>query len=145
MKDLREAYQLMQDNCGIKVGDTVRVLRTATHEEAELYNEIWVTGCEHYIGKEYGVEGGQACATIIDGVRFPFFVLQKIKDGEPELKPCPFCGEKPELLPSEALNAKWHNQFTVCCSINANGCGSTSRYADSKQEAIKAWNKRVSV
>ena len=95
--------------------------------------------------KEYGVEGGQACATIIDGVRFPFFVLQKIKDGEPELKPCPFCGEKRELLPSEALNAKWHNQFTVCCSINANGCGSTSRYADSKQEAIKAWNKRVSV
>jgi len=145
MKDLREAYQLMQDNCGIKVGDTVRVLRISTKKEEKTYGATWVTQTTKFIGKEYLVEGMYNGAVILAGVRFPFFVLEKIKDAEPELKPCPFCGEKPELLPSEALNAKWHNQFTVCCSINANGCGSTSRYADSKQEAIKAWNKRVSV
>ena len=84
MNNLREAYQLMQANCGIKVGDTVRVLRTATHEEERAYGATWIKGCKSFIGMEYKVERIDKDCVVIAGVQFPFFVIEKIKDAESE-------------------------------------------------------------
>ena len=72
----------MQNNCGIEKGDTVRVLRGATSEEEKRYNAIWITSTR-YTGKEYVVELVWEDAVVIGGVRFPFFVLEKIKSAKP--------------------------------------------------------------
>src|SRR5258708_4145071 len=58
-----------------------------------------------------------------------------------ELKPCPFCGGKAELV--------FHGgpeNIEVCCS-NMNSCaiGQLGVYRDTREEAIKAWNRRASV
>ena len=49
-----------------------------------------------------------------------------------ELKPCPFCG-------GEATHGKyWHGWIVICSE-----CGCKSVYAFSPEEAIDAWNRRV--
>ena len=55
-----------------------------------------------------------------------------------ELKPCPFCGEIPEILKNYAT-------YAVSCNAKIPNCTtypSTTYYYTSK-EAIAAWNKRA--
>ena len=49
-----------------------------------------------------------------------------------ELKPCPFCGGKAEIISGVGF-------FCVSCSFC---CGETNLY-NTKQDAIYAWNKRA--
>ena len=59
------------------------------------------------------------------------------KPKEPELKPCPFCGEKVRLIENG------ERTYSISCrTINCYMCGNMSWYA-SKEEAAKAWNRRV--
>ena len=88
--NIKDAYIAMQAACGIKVGDTVKVLRKA--ESLEMgWGNVWSDDMDRLIG-------AQGVATLCDlqsGVRvnfeddwfaFPFFVLQKIeKKWEPEV------------------------------------------------------------
>lgn len=57
---------------------------------------------------------------------------------EPELKPCPFCGEVPK-----APQKRNDGAFKVCC-INEDCTTNpdTARYGTAK-EAIEAWNRRA--
>lgn len=55
-----------------------------------------------------------------------------------ELKPCPFCGGKAEIISEETYSG--HNLFWVEC-IECD-CR-TSDYEDNEKEAIESWNRRV--
>ena len=50
-----------------------------------------------------------------------------------ELKPCPFCGGKAEVIGS----GKYSDYLAKCSS-----CGATSEYKSTPEEAAEAWNKR---
>ena len=84
--DIYEAYQVLQADCGIKVGDTVKVL-SAERFKRSGYRYAWDLGTpkDAYIGKEYVVDRVDKDGIIIKGYTFPFFVLEKIKDAETEL------------------------------------------------------------
>ena len=77
--NLQEAYKIMQDNCGIEVGDTVKVLRRAENKE-NGWNNNWGDYMDDHIGKEYIVT-----ELAVGGIRlnnwccFPFFVLELVK------------------------------------------------------------------
>lgn len=52
-----------------------------------------------------------------------------------KLKPCPFCGGKPEIVPVPYEG--WECRFRSCCSMISH-----DRLFKTKQVAIKAWNRR---
>lgn len=84
--DIKEAYKIMSKNCGIKVGDTVKVLRRFKDEENGC-NPYHTREMEGYIGKEgiiTDVEKDYWTYRVdfdTDNFYYPFFVLEKIKDG----------------------------------------------------------------
>ncbi len=51
-----------------------------------------------------------------------------------ELKPCPFCGEKPDFYNKHIL--------PVCMSCEWCGCEGPSVYEFNEEKAIEEWNKR---
>ena len=50
-----------------------------------------------------------------------------------ELKPCPFCGGKAEILSG-------YGKYTVQCG--SGGCMANISWCTNKDSAIKAWNRR---
>ncbi|MCB6992419.1 Lar family restriction alleviation protein [bacterium 210820-DFI.6.37] len=67
-----------------------------------------------------------------------------------KLKPCPFCGGE-ELSIESCKSLEECEEFEGCnddgyvavvCDMTAGGCGSSSGYYKTKQEAIAAWNRR---
>ena len=84
-----EAYMALQEASGLKVGDTVKVLRRVSEIEGELlgWGSYWQNGMDEYIGNTYKIRLISSCGVylIIDSLYpyryyFPFFVLQKIED-----------------------------------------------------------------
>lgn len=81
---IQDAYLALQEASGIKVGDTVRVLRKAGNEEMGWASE-WPSSCmDKYVG-ETGVVGecNDSCGFRVqfpdgEGWSFPFFVLEKV-------------------------------------------------------------------
>lgn len=53
-----------------------------------------------------------------------------------ELKPlnCPFCNRNGALYVEQETEEQW---FVMCCD-----CGAAGPYAQTKEQAIDAWNKR---
>jgi hypothetical protein len=88
MMNIEEAYKVMQNNCGIKIGDKVRVLRKAEDNEMGWSNG-WCDFMDIYVGKV-----GKAMGSSLDynglSVKFddgewyyfPFFVLEKVEEDE---------------------------------------------------------------
>jgi len=81
--NVQEAYNVLQENCGIKVGDQVRVLRIAKDDEMG-WKLDWDEWMDEAIGNIYEVIE----ISPIDGILlniddnswyFPFFVLEKIE------------------------------------------------------------------
>lgn len=80
---LQEAYLLLQENCGIKVGDTVRVLRKAEDYENGWDNEWNNNEMDEAVGKTTTVERIDRNGIGLKNDRFkylkyPFFVLEKL-------------------------------------------------------------------
>lgn len=48
------------------------------------------------------------------------------------LKPCPFCGETPEIM----------LKGNLCYSMVCEGCGCQGPSGGNKEKAMKAWNTR---
>jgi hypothetical protein len=74
---LKEAYIKMQENCGIEVGDTVKVLREAKNYEMG-WSYVWVITMNEFIGNELKVISLDNVAGIqlSNDYYFPFFVLK---------------------------------------------------------------------
>lgn len=81
--NLREAYVLMQDNCGIQDGDTVKVLRSAKNLEMGWHNS-WTGEMQKTIGEELKVIGlsGKFGIDLENNQAYPFFVLKKIAEAK---------------------------------------------------------------
>lgn len=83
--NLRDAYNRMQDACGIEVGDTVQVLRTAKTNEMG-WGQNWVTTMDKRVGEcgvvRYPATSDLGVSVIFDdgiGAYFPFFVLKLVE------------------------------------------------------------------
>jgi hypothetical protein len=86
---IKEAYEKMQSECGIKVGDTVKILRAA-----ESFEMGWDAGWNRLMTNTIGMEGVVIDIDGLYGIKididhrswsYPFFVLEKIKDKFPEV------------------------------------------------------------
>lgn len=84
--DIREAYKVMQSQCGIEVGDKVRVLRKAKDYEMG-WGVVWLRNMNSHVGSvgvvgECGEEDGFT-VHFNDGDRcwLPFFVLELVEKG----------------------------------------------------------------
>lgn len=87
---LEVAYEMLQENCGIKRGDEVRVLRKAKSSE-NGWRAIWTWAMDYAVGNTYTVKDVQGSTgvqlTTSEGIFwFPFFVLEKVKDGKPSFE-----------------------------------------------------------
>lgn len=67
------------------------------------------------------------------------------------MKLCPFCGKTETLAIVDCIELEECDQFehcdkdtykTVACCYNKGGCGASSGYRPTEQEAIDAWNTR---
>jgi len=80
------------------------------------------------------------------------------RDRREELKPCPFCGGKPDFLATKYMadtfctgivfslvcnNCGGSISRSYCMTIRLNKDGSLYIEADNRQRAIEEWNKRV--
>lgn len=91
--DLRQAYLVSQRNCGIEVGDRVKVLRAAKHHEGG-WGLRWNSGENRYIGcigevVDIRATDGLSVTFPSDSDRFnwmfPWFVLEKVTPTPSEL------------------------------------------------------------
>lgn len=55
-----------------------------------------------------------------------------------ELKPCPFCGGEGQLY-------VYPNHIKTEYNVQCSGCGASSRYSKSENDAVFAWNYRTSI
>ena len=86
MDNLKEAHRTMQQNCGINIGDIVRVVRKAKSHEMG-WTAIWLEDMDKAVGKE-GVVGNIYNSEDILGIavlhyNFPFFALEKVEPVKP--------------------------------------------------------------
>jgi hypothetical protein len=82
MEKNHEEYEQKQKECGIEIGDTVKVLRKASTHENGWSNE-WVEQMDVYVGGEYVVSNINPMFGYnleIISYWFPFFVLEKVKE-----------------------------------------------------------------
>jgi len=95
MTPLQSAYDTLAKASGIKVGDTVKVLRKAKNDEMG-WNNTWDSGwtggngvsdsMDNCIGKTFKVsrlEGSAGITLEGTGYSFPFFVLEKMPAPKP--------------------------------------------------------------
>lgn len=62
-----------------------------------------------------------------------------------ELKNCPFCGNKNIILDDDndpAVYVLQSELHIVVCDFNQGGCGASTGWEATKEQAIKAWNQR---
>lgn len=86
---VQEAYRVMQAECGIEVGDRVKILRTYNHNEMGCQLGALSTD-EERVGHLAEVRklGDGYIAIDLDngrGTSFPFFCLELVEKAKPEL------------------------------------------------------------
>ena len=82
----RPTYEELQADCGLKVGDRVRVTRRAEHHEAGWANS-WTLKMNSMVGQIFTIESLDEGIGIKlkSGNYFPYFVLEKVQ--EPTYRP----------------------------------------------------------
>lgn len=68
-----------------------------------------------------------------------------------EIKPCPFCGKSAASISTAKEMEECENfercidcdYVTVVCDFNKGGCGASSGYRCTEEDAILAWNERA--
>ena len=66
-----------------------------------------------------------------------------------ELKPCPFCNNKKISVVVDSaeyslgLIDETDVHFKVICSTTSCGCGASSGWCNTEQEAVESWNTRT--
>lgn len=130
--NLSEAYLAMQEASGIKVGDTVRVLRKAADFEMG-WGQVWDSPkMDDYIGRECEVTSVDGrSGVIIGGWCFPFFVLEKIADAPRFITINGFEVPEPVREPLERGERYWVVELGSLrhCSNFAWACGGFDRLA----------------
>lgn len=58
-----------------------------------------------------------------------------------KLKPCPFCGNTAVDVKDDCYPAP---NYYVVCDYNDDGCGASSGFCRTEEEAIEVWNRRAS-
>lgn len=90
-----KSYLERQNECGIKVGDKVKVIRKSEDYE-DGWENTWETVMDDAVGNEYeviGVHGINGITINFDlGLNFPYFVLSKVVE-KPEPSPQPTDGD----------------------------------------------------
>lgn len=86
-----KSYIERQNECGIKVGDNVKVIRKAESGE-DGWENTWIFAMDGAVGNEYKVIGNDGtCGLTLDldvGLNFPYFVLSKVVEKtEPSPQP----------------------------------------------------------
>lgn len=82
--NLQEAYKVMQANCGIEVGDTVKVLRKAKSYEMG-WEDSWALAMDETVGELYTVisyDEEYKEFRLDNHFQYPFFVLELVKKGK---------------------------------------------------------------
>lgn len=59
-----------------------------------------------------------------------------------ELKYCPFCGNEVVRLIKRYGVDGWRNKYYISCDYNDGGCGASSGWYHSPEEAVECWNRR---
>ena len=87
-KNVEKSYEERQRECGLKVGDKVKILRKVD-DYADGWDNEWPEEADTWIGKIGSITGGKKA----DGFKvylkeendwwfFPYFVLEKVEDNE---------------------------------------------------------------
>ena len=58
-----------------------------------------------------------------------------------ELKPCPFCGGKPEMY-QQTIEPEWETCMVICADCPAKTCSGGYTVEESIDNAIELWNRR---
>lgn len=60
------------------------------------------------------------------------------------LLPCPFCGESNSATIDEEdnIDLSENSYYSVVCNYRKGGCGSSSGYKETIEEAVELWNTR---
>lgn len=66
-------------------------------------------------------------------------ILNFLLEDYSKLKPCPFCGKRDTL---EINFDEGNANCQIICNFNKGGCGSSSGFRHTEDEAIKLWNTR---
>lgn len=66
---------------------------------------------------------------------------RKAERMDKNLKPCPFCGEDPQIIRIKGKDG-WRDRYTVRCPYDHDGCGAEGGMYHSEAEAVWAWNQR---
>jgi hypothetical protein len=85
--NLIEAYLAGHKACGLKVGDKVRVTRSAENYE-QGWNNDWSSGMDDYVNEINEITQDCYVAGFVVGncYSFPWFILEKVEDAEETIK-----------------------------------------------------------
>ncbi len=98
---VKEAYRVLQAECGIEVGDRVKVLRMPTGKDGKLGWKERNSASDDITGREYKIEmdnGSRGFALENCGADYPFFVLELVEKAKPELPPIMVGGHEVAFL-----------------------------------------------
>ena len=93
----RKFYEKMQEQSNLKVGDKVKITRIAKDYEYG-WNNVWESpGMDKSVGCTSTIKNINKYNGVlldIDWYRYPFFVLEKVKEKEYDIKSCYLCDNK---------------------------------------------------
>ena len=99
-----KTYKERQDECGLKVGDKVKILRKVVNYEDGWGNTWNEEVMDDFVGRIGKIVGELPCAgfqVFCEGLkglyRYPYFVLEKVEDNETPKQPGPGKPEEKKL------------------------------------------------
>jgi hypothetical protein len=109
----KKSYEERQAECGLKVGDKVKILRKVADYEDGWGNTWNEEGMDDFVGRIGKIVGELPCAGFDvfleeknDWYYFPYFVLEKVEENETPKQPEPGKPEEKKLTS--------YSIFTIC-------------------------------